>query len=350
VLHRICRGTGIRGLAGIPEVRAVRPDSHIRIVRPFLWLRRAVIEELCREQGFDARTDSTNRSPEFTRGRIRQTIMPLLGELLNPNVSDALLRLSEQARLLGSYLEDAGARTFESLVISHDSRELILNVRALQTKQRIIQAEVVRRAVNVLLGHEQDLSFGHIESIFGGVEDGGIGKEVHVPGPVVVRKQYDHLEFRPLAVSEPPPELGIAFVTCPGRTALPALGLTLAADVCAVDETTVAAIRRRNNPLEQWLDHTAIRPPLIVRGRRDGDRFHPLGSPGLKTIGDFLGEQKVTPEQRARTSLLCDQQGPLWVIPLRIDERAKLLPTSRKAVRFALSSTLGSPQVTGGPI
>ncbi len=348
VLHRICRGTGLRGLGGIRDVRPVRADSRIRVVRPFLTQRRATIEALCREKGLALRTDSTNRSPEFTRGRIRHAAMPMLAELLNPNVAEALLRLAEQARLLGDYLEDAGERTFESLVVNSGPGELVLNTRALLAKQRIIQAEVVRRAISVLLGREQDVNFGHVESILRLAEDTGSGKEVHVPGPVVVRKQYERLEFRPLAEPEPAPELGTVFVSCPGRTALPLLGLTLTAEISDVDAETIEAIRLRNNPLEQWLDHEAVHPPLLVRGRRDGDRFHPLGSPGAKTIGDFLGEQKVAPEVRARTGILCDQQGPLWVIPLRIDERVKLRPTSRRAIRLMVApantaSTPGRP-------
>ena len=47
VIHRICRGTGLRGLAGIRDVRPIQPDSHIRVVRPLLGQRRATIEELC---------------------------------------------------------------------------------------------------------------------------------------------------------------------------------------------------------------------------------------------------------------------------------------------------------------
>ncbi|MEW6249380.1 MAG: tRNA lysidine(34) synthetase TilS [Planctomycetota bacterium] len=347
VLHRICRGTGLRGLAGIRDVRAVRPDSHIRVVRPFLAQRRATIEALCRQRGLPVRTDSTNRSQEFTRGRVRQTVMPLLVDLLNPNVAEALLRLSEQARLLGTYLEDAGERTFESLLISHKPNEVILNVRGLLGKQRIIQAEVVRRAVSVLLGREQDVGFGHVEAILHLADDPASGKEVHVAGPVCVRKQYDRLEFRPLTDAEPPPELGIVFVTCPGRTPLPALGFTVTAEVRPVDTGTIEEIRRRNNPLEQWLDHDSVRPPLLIRGRREGDRFHPLGSPGAKTVGDFFGEQKIAPEVRARTGILCDQEGPLWVIPLRIDERVKLRPTTRRAIYLALTPT--SALFSAGP-
>lgn len=346
ILHRICRGTGLRGLVGIRDVRPIQPDSHVLIVRPFLNQRRATIEELCAARGLTARTDSSNRSPEFTRGRIRNIVMPLLAEQLNPNVAEALLRLGELARLLGSYLEDAAERTFESLVIAHEPRRIVLNNRALLGKQRIIQAEVIRRAVLLLAASEQDLSFGNIEAVLRLAEDPASGKEVHVPGPIVVRKQYDRLEFSPLGEEEPPPELGLVFVACPGRTTLPALRLTLTAEVREVTPEDIEALRRNTNRFEEWLDYESLRPPLLVRGRRDGDRFHPLGSPGAKTVGDFFSEQKIDPQVRACTGLLCDQEGPVWIMPLRIDERVKLRPATRKALRLILAAypaTLATP-------
>jgi tRNA(Ile)-lysidine synthase len=337
ILHRICRGTGLRGLAGITDVRPIRAGSRVRLVRPLLNQRRAAIEELCQARGLQTRTDSTNRSPEFTRGRVRNVIMPLLAEQLNPNVSEALLRLAEHARWLGTYLEDAAARIFDTLVISEGPRRVVLNTRALLGKQRIIQAEVLRRAIALVVAGEQDLGFAHIEAILRLAEDPASGKEIHVPGPVVVRKQYDRLEFCPLTDAEPPPELGTVFVACPGRTVLSLVGYELTAEVRGVDAEKIAALLRNANPYEEWLDYERLRPPLLVRGRRDGDRFHPLGAPGAKSIGEFFSDVKLDPRERLRTGILCDQDGPVWVMPLRIDERVKLRPTTRKALRLVLS-------------
>ncbi len=336
VLHRICRGTALRGLIGIHDMRAIRPDSYIRLVRPLLGQRRETIVAMCAERKIEIRSDSTNNSMEFTRGRIRHKVMPLLRDLLNPQVSDALLRLSEHARWLGSYLEDAASRTFESLVIDEGARHVVLNTRALLSKQHLIQAEVVRRAILVLLHGEQDLSFAHVEGILRLAEDPTSGKEVHVPGRIVVRKQYDRLEFRFLEDESTQVEIETAFVTCPGRTLLPALGMELSAELREVRPEDFQSVMQNNNRHEEWLDWDRVVPPLLVRGRRDGDRFRPLGGPGAKTIGDFFTEQKVDPQVRARTGILCDQRGPLWVMPLRIDERAKLRPASRHAVRLIL--------------
>ncbi len=340
VLHRICRGTGLRGLAGMRAVRPIQPGSRIHLVRPLLGHRRSTIEMLCKLRGLETRTDTTNLSTEFTRGKLRNQIMPLLRRELNPNIDEALLRLAEQARWLGNYLEDAAARTFDSLVVSERPGHLVLNTRALLSKQKLIQAEVIRRAVSIVIGGEQDLGFSHIEAVLRLAADPGSGKEVHLPGSVVARKRYEKLEFGPLTEPESPPELVPVVVTCPGVTELPILAAELHTEIQEITNGKIEEIRRHHNPYEEWLDLGSLHLPLLVRGRRDGDRFWPLGAPGTKSLSDFLSDEKLDPALRARTGVLCDQQGPVWVMPLRIDERVKLRPTTRRAVRLTLRRLL----------
>ena len=94
-----------------------------------------------------------------------------------------------------------------------------------------------------------------------------------------------------------------------------------------------AARRIRTSNGSIWIGFSR---PLVVRGRRDGDRFRPLGAPGTKSLSDFFIDEKVDPPLRARTGVLCDQGGVVWVMPLRIDERVKLRLDSQQALRLVL--------------
>ncbi|MFO0837213.1 MAG: tRNA lysidine(34) synthetase TilS [Phycisphaerae bacterium] len=336
ILHRIIRGTGMRGLGGMSPIRAVRPASRVLLVRPFLSQRRATIEALCQERGLETRTDASNLSTDYTRGRIRNLVMPMLRKTMNPGVADALLRLGEQARWLGDYLDDTAARAFESLIVSEAPRRIVLNARALNGKQMLTQAAVVRRAITQVLGAEGDLSFAHVEAVLRMAAERASGKELHLPGPLLVRKQYDRLEFCPLGDDHQTPPFAPVIVNSPGATALAPLEAELFTQVCDVDAGKIAELRRVAHPFEEWVDLDRLMPPLVVRGRQEGDRFWPLGAPGSKTLSEFLIEKKVEPAVRARTGLLCDQAGLVWVMPLRIDERVKLRPTSRRALRMTL--------------
>ena len=90
VLFRIVRGTGLRGLGGIPY----RRDP---FVRPLLDVPRAEIERYLARRSIPFVTDPSNADPRFTRARIRHHILPLLA-VENPRISEALIGLARAAR------------------------------------------------------------------------------------------------------------------------------------------------------------------------------------------------------------------------------------------------------------
>jgi tRNA(Ile)-lysidine synthase len=94
ILHRIVRGTGIAGLAGMSRSR---PLGHATLLRPLLGVRRRELEEYLHDIGQPFRQDRSNADCRFTRNRIRHELLPLLGRHYNSAVADALLRLGSLA-------------------------------------------------------------------------------------------------------------------------------------------------------------------------------------------------------------------------------------------------------------
>jgi tRNA(Ile)-lysidine synthase len=107
VLYHLLRGTGIRGLAGIPSFRDIRPDSPLVLVRPLLdcW-RREVIEYL-ESHEVPYQVDSSNAQPHYRRNWIRGELMPLLDTLQWP-VRQHLVQLAEQSREISEWLTEQG--------------------------------------------------------------------------------------------------------------------------------------------------------------------------------------------------------------------------------------------------
>ena len=95
VLHRILRGTGLAGLAGMRFSRPLAPS--VALVRPLLSVRRPEVLEYLDAIGQDYRVDRTNIDTRWTRNRLRHELLPLLRERYNARVDDALLRLAAQA-------------------------------------------------------------------------------------------------------------------------------------------------------------------------------------------------------------------------------------------------------------
>jgi len=95
VLHRLVRGTGLAGLAGMPRVRPLSPT--VTLVRPILCVGREDVIEYLAAVGQDFRRDSTNSDCRFTRNRIRHELLPALRSQYNTNVDEVLTRLAQQA-------------------------------------------------------------------------------------------------------------------------------------------------------------------------------------------------------------------------------------------------------------
>jgi tRNA(Ile)-lysidine synthase len=103
VLFNVLRGTGLAGLAGIPNVRKLSDAT--TIVRPLLDVTRGEVLDYLLSLGQAYRDDSTNRLEDYTRNRIRLQLLPSLELDYNPRVRDALLRLSQIAGQADDFLD-----------------------------------------------------------------------------------------------------------------------------------------------------------------------------------------------------------------------------------------------------
>ncbi len=100
VLHRLMRGTGPKGLAGIEPFRplaAAPPANDFVIARPMLGLARRTIRDALASRGFPWREDASNQSERYRRNWIRHQLIPLM-ESQYPGASGAITRAVEGQR------------------------------------------------------------------------------------------------------------------------------------------------------------------------------------------------------------------------------------------------------------
>ena len=95
VLHRLLRGTGLKGLRGIAARRILVPG--IELIRPLLGVTRAEVLAYLEEEGQVYREDASNNNRNYTRNRIRHELLPYLVQHYNPAIASILGRLAEQA-------------------------------------------------------------------------------------------------------------------------------------------------------------------------------------------------------------------------------------------------------------
>lgn len=106
LILNIARGTGLKGLAGIPPVR----DN---IVRPLLTISREEIEAFLLEHNIEYVTDSTNLSDDYTRNKIRHAILPLLTEI-NSSVVKTSINTIDTIRNENDLIEQQVADAYTS--------------------------------------------------------------------------------------------------------------------------------------------------------------------------------------------------------------------------------------------
>jgi tRNA(Ile)-lysidine synthase len=303
-------------------------------VRPLLRKNRAELRSYLADTGVAFREDRSNQSNEPLRNRLRNRILPLLEAEVNPQVREALMRLGEQAHWLAAFLGETVERTFETLIVTRTDRVLVLNAEAMGRKSRIVQTELVRTAYRSFGLGEQELSFAHMVSALDLIADPAGGKQVQLPGGLIMEKRYGQISFA--LESDEPREMLADEVTVrlPGVTVLPMRKLEIVCEPVDVEAGAIPALREAAHRMQEYVDLDSVRPPLTVRKRRSGERFFPLGAPGTKKLSDFLNEAKIAPVDRDHVAVLCDQLGPIWVIGLRIDDRVKLTSQTRRVLRL----------------
>lgn len=110
VLMNMLRGTGLKGLCGIPPVRDY-------LIRPLIFCGKKEILDYCSENRLDYVTDMTNFSTEYTRNKVRIELLPKLEEI-NPSFVEAINRMTSNLGADSAFLENMAKEALEGARIS----------------------------------------------------------------------------------------------------------------------------------------------------------------------------------------------------------------------------------------
>jgi tRNA(Ile)-lysidine synthase len=142
VLHRLLRGTGLKGLAGIPARRLLAPG--VELVRPLLRVRRAEVLAYLQQLQQEFREDKSNNELLFTRNRIRLELLPELAADFNAEVVPALCRLAAQAEEVQNDVECRAALLLGRAERPRAGSILVFDATALTQEPRLLVREMFR--------------------------------------------------------------------------------------------------------------------------------------------------------------------------------------------------------------
>lgn len=309
VLFHMARGTGLKGLRGIPPVRG-------NVIRPFIRVERWQTERYCFENHIDFVSDGSNFSNAFSRNRIRNLVLPELKKL-NPALPRALEGLMRRAAADDAYLESLAMQLLRRAVLAdgYDGR-LLWDA----------PAPVRARALLAAAGQAgADCGEVHVEALEGLLQK-GMGK-ADLPGGVEARCRKGVLRFEK-SLSAPPEPLRMEIH--PPQTVFfggKRLAIRLVPLSAHKNDAKIYKMLLSNG-----VNYDTISGSIVLRNRREGDRFSPAGRGVTKTLKKLFQEAGIPPEQRGKAAILeCGGQ-ILWIEGFGASEQAKIWEGARQAL------------------
>ncbi len=306
----LLRGTGLKGLAGIPV-------NNGRIVRPLLFASRREIEKYAAEHGLTHREDSTNAQTKYLRNKIRHKIVPLFRAIsprFDTTMQENILRMGQTFELVQSLSGELWKKYVRQ---EHETEIFPLRVVFDYTPASYLLYEIIRR---------YGFDYSTTEEIMSAYVSGHNGAQFFSSSRRIVLDRGNLL-----------------ITAIPSRSELSeAETLRLGEQVTFRDvnyfciQTDVIPTFSDYHATTACFDAEKLIFPLKIRLWKPGDRFYPLGMEKSKKISDYLTDSKMALPQKERQQVVLSGNDIIWLTGLRIDNRYKITEQTQKVIKISI--------------
>lgn len=293
-LMHAARGTGLRGLQGIPARNGV-------VIRPLLFADSEAIAAYIHRRQIPFREDVSNAGTDYTRNKMRHQLLPLLEEI-EPGSRQALGTTLDNMREAWR-LYDFALQQWIPRICSAEGEGLRMARRELAVcpAPKTVLLEILRPG-----GFHRDQIAAMLRE---GVATGSrfFGRS----GCLLVDRDY--LIWQPGAdgaddISGIRLEKGTPTLSLPGLE----LVITYTDEVITFDDG--------RHPVQLSADRLVF--PLIIRRWQPGDRFQPAGMGGHhKKLQDLFSDLKISRFGKSQVWVMTSSGLICWVVGFRADER-----------------------------
>jgi len=311
-LIRLLRGSGPRGLAGIYPVREGM------IIRPLIEISRREVDAYCRRKKLAFRIDETNIDSRYVRNKIRRRLIPYLERHFEPALT---VKLGRQASIFQedeSVLE-AATRAKAARMFVRGAHGPVLDARRLARLPRGLARRMTRAFIEAAAGDLRRISFEDVEAVLDLAE----GKELTLPKKLHLRREGDRIRVK---AKSPSPARFALLWDGRGELSIPSAALAFSGERLGKKNMGELSFDDRKSC---FCDAGKIRLPLLVRSRKDGDLYRPLGAPGRKKLKEILRAKKIPLSDRNTLPVFCSGGRIVWVPGLPIAEDFKIGPDTR---------------------
>jgi tRNA(Ile)-lysidine synthase len=308
ILLHLARGSGLAGLVGMKPKR----DD---IIRPLLIASKKEIEAHLEEEGILYCTDETNLIPDGSRNRIRLDVVPYLEAHINPAIVPTLCSMAELLAHDEEYLAEQARREYEKVRREGGFLRAPVEELPYPIKTRVIRIALAEAGAIV------DIERVHVEAI-AELLGARTGARLTLPH-IEAWTSYDMIKF-----GDPKPMPPFEVKLHNGLVVTPA-GLFRVERI----EGTEGFVRSRSIGFLDLDKVEAAGEELVIRTRRDGDRFIPVGAPGRRKLKQYLIDRKVERKERDELPLLACGGEVLFVPGHAASESFKVTESTRRMLK-----------------
>jgi tRNA(Ile)-lysidine synthase len=300
-LINLSRGTGLRGLAGIPQATET-------LARPLLPFSRNEILKYATDSELYWREDSSNAKTDYLRNKLRHEVIPPYKEAVN-NAMQTFAKSQENLKGSLHLIEDYMALVYK-LVVTEFTDGYSINI-----------PKLLDLPNSKTLLYELLYTFGFTAwSDIGDLLTAQSGKKV-TSGTHMIVKDRDQL-----LVSVLPENVPDRIYEIQEGTLELQLPIQLNFDSAERFEIT--------NANTVFVDADKLAFPLTLRKWQTGDSFRPFGMEGKKKLSKFFKDEKLSLIAKQKVWVLCSGNEVVWVVGMRLDDRFKVEKNTRTILRI----------------
>ena len=309
-LINLSRGTGLKGLTGIPTIQN-------KIIRPLSSFTRDEIYSFAIANNIQWREDISNTNTKYTRNKIRHQIIPILQEL-NPNLLESFKQTLGNLQGSVSIIKDR----LDDISIKKNHSENTYNIHQLEKKIQTNPKAYI---------HELFFSYGFtntkdIITLLSAQSGKQVFSKTHRlikdrENLILVKRKCSQIKTSNSSRKEISMKDGVYKFR----------NLTLHAE-----KTKEKTIRSVPNIKYIELDYSKLNYPLTVRKWKNGDYFYPIGMQGKKKLSKYFKDEKMSLIEKENIWLLLSDNNIVWVIGKRQDDRFKLINNTTDIIKITI--------------
>lgn len=308
-LINLTRGSGLKGLTGIPEING-------NIVRPLLPFSRIKLEHYAKGKNIEWREDSSNASDNYLRNKLRHRIIPQLKEIapeLESNFNKTISNLKDSEDIV----QESVTALSNSAISENDEHQI---------KFKISEFKKMNNPKAYVFEVFKDYGFTEWNDVFR-LLDAQSGKHVFSETHRLIKDRDDLILTDRCHTERSEESMIITKVDKKIQTPCGTLFF----------EEADVLLSKQSNVI--YVDRDTLKFPLKLRRWQKGDVFFPIGMTGKKKLSKYFKDEKFSLVDKENIWLLTSESKIVWIIGRRADERFKVTNNTKHILEIRLAIT-----------